>query len=72
MSSPSPQPKGQQTYDNLLKRLVQSQYTTFIPLLLAQIDIQVNEELSIESLPPPDNPLLKDYREIIKIMSSQS
>lgn len=52
MSNPSPQPKGQQTYDNLLKRLVQSQYTTFIPLLLAQIDIQVNEELSIESLPP--------------------
>lgn len=43
----------QQPYDNLLKRLLENQPTTVIPLLLNDGALQIIEELNIEVLLPP-------------------
>lgn len=42
-----------QSYDNLLKRLVENQPTAILPLLFPDLDIVAIEELNIEVLIPP-------------------
>lgn len=43
----------QQPYDNLLKRLLENQASSIIPLLLPEGDVTIVEELNIEVLLPP-------------------
>lgn len=43
----------QQPYDNLLKRLLERQYTTIIPLLFGDNEVKIFEELTVEMLIPP-------------------
>ena len=60
----------QQPYDNLLKRLLEGQPTTIIPLLLGDSAIQVVEEVNVEVLIPPrrtDRVYKSVYKEKVKI-----
>lgn len=47
------QKSHQQPYDNLLKRLLEGQYTAIIPLLFGKNKIEILEELTVEMLIPP-------------------